>query len=101
VDALAICHCGSGTEAGKDSCYIKFAAARSQQSFGLLLNACDTFAAGKKLARIVAGANAAREEAYRQMTAYGYRPEIVGVVMQRYNDPGYNRPGNYIIDDWR
>ena len=101
LDAFAICHCGSGSEAGKDSCYIKFGAAKSQPAFKSLLNACDRFAAEKKLSRFIAGANAAREGAYRQMIILGYRPEIVGVAMQRYNDPGYNVPGKYIIDDWR
>ncbi|MBV8588321.1 MAG: GNAT family N-acetyltransferase [Verrucomicrobia bacterium] len=101
VDALAICHCGSGSEAGKDSCYIKFAAAKSQSAFKSLLEACDSFAAEKNLSRLVAGANAAREGAYRQLIIHGYRPQMVGVAMQRYNDPGYNVPGNYIIDDWR
>ena len=27
--------------------------------------------------------------------------KIQGVVMQRYNEPGYNRPNVYFIDDWR
>ena len=28
LDAFAVCHCGEGTEAGKNTCYVKFAAVR-------------------------------------------------------------------------
>src|SRR5581483_7512262 len=46
---LAACHCGPGSEAGSNTCYIKFAAARPDaragNSFERLLDACETFAA--------------------------------------------------------
>jgi hypothetical protein len=29
------------------------------------------------------------------------RAERIGGVMQSPNEPAYNRPGNYILDDWR
>ncbi len=45
--------------------------------------------------------NAGRPEAYRQMIARGFRADFVGVAMQHDNQPGYNRPGAYVIDDWR
>ena len=45
--ALGVCHCGPGSEAGSDGCYIKFGAARSGPSFDALLNACETLAAQK------------------------------------------------------
>jgi hypothetical protein len=35
------------------------------------------------------------------MRKQGFRTDIQGVAMQRSNDPGYSRPGVYIIDDWR
>ena len=102
---LAVCHCGMGTEAGNDTCYIKFGAVRPSlaagQWFDRLLDACESFAVAKKLKRIEAGINMARHEAYRQVLARGFRAEIQGVAMHKPNEPGYNRPGVYLIDDWR
>jgi GNAT superfamily N-acetyltransferase len=99
--ALAVCHCGPGSEAGSDGCYIKFGAARSGSAFGALLDACETLAAEKRMSRLIAGANAGREKAYRRMIAHGFRSDFQGVAMQRHNDSGYNRSSTYIIDDWR
>ncbi len=99
--ALGVCHCGPGSEAGSDGCYIKFGAARSGSAFDHLLEACEMLAGAKHLSRLSAGANAGREKAYRQMIAHGFRTEFQGVAMQRHNDSGYNRPDTFIIDDWR
>jgi len=66
-----------------------------------LLDACEAPAAAKGLSRLIAGANAGREKAYRQMVAHGFRTEFQGVAMQRHNDPGCNSSDTYIIDDWR
>ncbi len=102
---FAICHCGPGSEGGSDVCYVKFGAARpgpdAGECFERLLQACETFATGQGLARLVAGANAGRPEAYTQMIARGFRADVVGVAMHRDNHPGYNRPEAYIVDDWR
>lgn len=102
---LAVCHCGPGTEAGSGACYIKFGAVRpgldASQTFERLLDACEALAAAEGLSRLVAGVNTARHEAYRQMLARGFRTEFQGVAMQRHNEVGYNRPGIYLIDDWR
>jgi len=102
---LAICHCGKGTEAGTGICYIKFAVVASSPlpgyHFNDLLNACEIFAVGKGLNRIIAGMNTARGDAYMQIQRHGYRTDRLGVVMQNPNRPGYNRSGIYIIDDWR
>ena len=103
--AFAVCHFGAGTEAGSGTCYIKFGAARPdprvEQTFDRLLTACEAMAADQGLSRIVGGVNTARHEAYRKMLASGFRTDLQGVAMQRPNDPGYNRPGVYLIDDWR
>lgn len=99
--ALAVCHCGPGTEAGSDNCYIKFGAARSGAEFAALLDACESLASTKQVSRLVAGANAGRDKAYRQMIAHGFRSDFQGVAMHRHNDLGYNQSNNYIIDDWR
>jgi GNAT superfamily N-acetyltransferase len=103
--ALAVCHVGPGTEAGSDVCYVKFAAVRpghsAEQHFSALLDACEEMAFAQHVSRLRAGVNTARHEAYRHMLARGFRTDIQGVVMSRPNEAGYNRPGVYLIDDWR
>ena len=105
LSGLAICHCGPGTEAGSDVCYVKFGAVKPSptagQDFEKLLNACEAMAAEKGLSRLAAGVNTARHEAYCQMLGFGFRTDLQGVAMQRPNESGYNRSGVYLIDDWR
>jgi GNAT superfamily N-acetyltransferase len=108
---FAICHCGKGTEAGSNTCYVKFAAAQPRRTdddaplagrrFEGLLNACIAFAAEEGLSRLVAGANTGRQQAYAKMLSYGFRIDMLGIAMQKGYDAGYNRPDVYIIDDWR
>lgn len=101
-DAFAICHCGAGSEAGTGTCYVKFGAAKDRRSFLKLLDAVHSFAASRGLTKIMFGVNAAREEAYREVIRLGYRAErIQGVIMERGGKPGYNRPGVFVMDDWR
>jgi predicted N-acetyltransferase YhbS len=102
---FAVCHCGAETEAGGGQCYVKFGAVRSgpdaEPSFTRLLAACEVFALERGMARLVAGVNTARREAYRAMLACGFRTEVQGLAMDRPDETAYNRPGVYIIDDWR
>jgi GNAT superfamily N-acetyltransferase len=102
---LGICHCGPGTEAGSGVCYVKFGAVRprpdAEHAFSRLLTACEEMAASQGLSQLVAGVNTSRHEAYRQMIARGFRTNMQGVAMQKPNEAGYNRPGVYLIDDWR
>jgi hypothetical protein len=102
---LAACHCGPGTEAGDAACYIKFGAVRpgphAAQTFDRLLYACAALAVTRGLSHLVGGVNTARHGAYRQMIARGFRILAQGVAMDRPNEPGYNRPDVYLIDDWR
>jgi GNAT superfamily N-acetyltransferase len=102
---FAVCHCGPGTEAGSNKCYIKFAAAapgpESDAYFDQLLDACETLAAARGLMQIEAGVNLGRPEAYHQMLRRGFRLGRPGVAMHRPNEPGYSRPGILVIDDWR
>jgi len=102
---LAICHCGSGTEAGSGACYVKFGAARpgptAAQRFDRLLDICEALAAERGVSRLVAGVNTGRHAAYRALLARSFRTELPGVMMHRPNEPGYNRPDVYVIDDWR
>jgi GNAT superfamily N-acetyltransferase len=103
--ALAVCHMGPGTEAGSGTCYIKFGAVRpgpfAEQHFNNLIDACEEMASAQQVARLVGGVNTARHEAYAQMLARGFHTDMQGVVMSRPNEAGYNRPGVYLIDDWR
>jgi hypothetical protein len=71
------------------------------ENFNCLLDACEELASSQSLARLAAGVNTARHEAYSQMLARGFRAELLGVAMQKPNDAAYNRPGVYLIDDWR
>jgi GNAT superfamily N-acetyltransferase len=102
---LAVCHAGGGTEAGSGTCYVKFGAVRpsgtARDDFDRLLTACESFAAESGATRLAAGVNTARHEAYERMLDRGFRTDIQGVVMQRPNEAGYNRPGVYVMDDWR
>jgi hypothetical protein len=103
--AFAVCHYGPRSEAGADACFIKFGAVRvtpsAEQDYLRLLDSCEALAATVGMPNLLAGANLARHEAYQHLISRGFRTQIQGVTMHRRNDPGYNRPGVYVIDDWR
>lgn len=103
VDGLAVCHVGPGTEAGSGSCYVKFAAVRpgDARAFEELLDACEALAASRGVARLAAGVNTARREAHELLLERGYRIELLGLAMHQPDEPGYSRPGLYVLDDWR
>lgn len=105
LDGLAVCHCGAGSEAGEDVCFVKFGAVRpgpgAAERFERLLDACEQLAAEKGLGQLDAGMNLAREDAYRSMVDRGFRTWLQGVTMHRPNEPGYSHPAAYVIDDWR
>jgi len=105
LDAFAVCHCGTGTEAGAGTCYIKFGAARPgpgvETRFEHLLAACVSLARSKRLSRVDAGVSLARERAYQTLRAHGFRTQIQGVCMHRPHAPGYHRSDVLAIDDWR
>jgi GNAT superfamily N-acetyltransferase len=105
LGGFAVCHCGAGTEAGSGSCYVKFGVVRpgpdAEQWFLRLLAACEALAGARGQARLTAGVNTARREAYRRMQGVGFRTEVLGLAMDRPDEAGYNRPSAYIIDDWR
>ena len=77
LDGVAVCHCGAGSEAGSDTCYVKFAAVRpgagAADRFERLLDACEAFAADSALERLVAGVNTGRLDAYRRLLSRGFR----------------------------
>jgi hypothetical protein len=105
LSGFAVCHYGPRYEAGADTCFIKFGAVRlgahAERDFARLLDACEAFSVRVGMPTLLAGANMARYEAYRHLAARGFRTALQGVAMHRPNEPGYSRPGVYIIDDWR
>jgi GNAT superfamily N-acetyltransferase len=103
LDAFAVCYCGEGTEGGRNTCYIKFAAVRpgAEQVFEQLLNACEALAAARGLERMEAGVNLGRGQAYRQMLRHGFRTDFQGVAMHKPDSPAFNRPEVFVLDDWR
>jgi GNAT superfamily N-acetyltransferase len=106
LDGVAVCHCGAGSEAGSDTCYIKVAAVRpgagAADRFERLLDACEGFAADAALERLVAGVNTGRLDAYRRLLSRRFRIEQVGVAMHlRPGESALDTPEHYVIDDLR
>jgi hypothetical protein len=66
-----------------------------------MLDACESLAAERGLARLTAGVNAARHGAYAALLGRGYRAMLNGLTMVRPYDAAYNRPDVYVIDDLR
>lgn len=113
LEGVAICHCGEGTEAGKAACYVKFGAVRSGdsrrdrvanravQSLAFLLQACETLAAQRGLSTLICGVNTERQDAYQLLRSLGFRIDLLGVAMLCPNQPAFNHPGAFVLDDWR
>jgi predicted N-acetyltransferase YhbS len=106
LEGVAVCQYGAGTEAGSDTCFVKFAACRpghrAAETFEQLLDACDTFAASVGVARLVAGVNTGRLDAYRRMLARGFTAELVGVAMRLQPEAHhFDTPSDYVVDDLR
>ena len=105
LQAVAVCHVGPGTEAGSGMCYVKFGAARpghkAARSFARLVDACQDLAVSTGASVISAGVNLGRERAYAVLRQKGFRHEHQGLAMHHPNEPSYDRPSCYVIDDWR
>jgi GNAT superfamily N-acetyltransferase len=105
LGGFAVCHWGPASEAGADTLFIKFGAARSGAGAGdrftALLDAATALAASVGMGKVTAGVNAGRADAYKAMEARGFRAMHNVVTLHRPNDPGYSRPDVYAIDDWR
>ena len=106
LDGVAVCHCGGGSEAGSETCYVKVAAVRpgagAADRFERLLDACERFAADSAVERLVAGVNTGRLDAYRRVLARGFRIEQIGVAMHvRPAGPTLDTPKHYVIADLR
>ena len=106
LEGMAVCHCGAGSEAGSDNCYVKFAAVRPGEGasgrFERLLDACEAFAAESGTGRLVVGMNTGRLDAYRHVLYRGFRIEQIGVAMHlRPDDAHFDTTGHYVIADLR
>jgi len=105
LEALAVCHLGSGTEAGSGALYVKFGAVTpgdgAPERFQRLLDACEALAANRGAEQVIGGGDTARLGAYRAMVDRGYRAQIIGVKMFRPGPPGYSRADVFAIDDLR
>ena len=106
LEGVAVCHCGAGSEAGSDTCYVKFAAVapggEAGGRFEQLIDACESFAAESGLGRLVVGVNTGRLEAYRRLLARGFHAEQIGVAMWlRPEGPNFDTPAHYVVDDLR
>jgi GNAT superfamily N-acetyltransferase len=105
VNGVAVCHCGEGSEAGKDICFVKFGAVRPGAQAGLhfakLLSACEEFAGSRGMTSLGAGVNLGCDAAYRQMRQSGFRTDFIGVALHQANEPGYHRSDRYVLSDWR
>ncbi|MFW6174171.1 MAG: GNAT family N-acetyltransferase [Chloroflexota bacterium] len=110
-EGVAACHCGAGTEAGHDQCYVKFAAVRpgprAASHFTRLLEACEGLAVERGLETVQAGINTGRQEACQAMADIGFRSVAMGpmamhgLTMHRPSKPAYDGPGVFAIEDWR
>lgn len=102
---FACCHVGAGSEAGSGTTFVKFAAVRpdegAAEGFARVLDLCEALAAESRCETVVAGVNAARHRAYRQMLDRSFRIMTSGVAMMRPNAPAFNRPDCFVIDDLR
>jgi hypothetical protein len=58
-------------------------------------------AAERGLEKLLGGVNTVRQEAWTAMLDMGWRGKMAGLAMQGLEEPGYNRPGVFLIDDWR
>ena len=102
---FAVCHLGAGSESTTGTAYVKFGAVRPGASaaryFSQLLLACEALAGAHGLTQLLAGVNSARRGAYQMMLERDFRTVFLGTAMQRPDEPGYNRPDCFVMDDWR
>ena len=98
---LAICHYKSGSEAARESCYLKLGAAKGAEAFEQLIEECEALTMKLGMSSLVAGIDTACIDAYRRITARKFRPSVLSVSMHKPNRAGYSRPDVYVIEDRR
>jgi hypothetical protein len=102
---FAVCHYGPGTEATSGKAYVKFAVVQSGENaetyFEHLLDGIEVCARENGQTHVSAGTNSGRRGAYGAMLTRGFRTVQQGVAMHRPDNPAYDRPDVYAVDDWR
>ena len=102
---FAVCHCGPGTEAGHEKCYIKFGAVlpgpTAEARFTRLLDACEALATARDLTRLEAGVNLGRAEAYRALRAMASARTFRASPCISPTSLATIARGFIVIDDWR
>ncbi len=98
---FAICHYGKVSEAQTNTCYIKFGAAKSSESFQKLVNECEIFTKTVNMESLVAGVDTACEAAYQIMLSKNYAIKSLMASMYKPNQINYSRPDTYILNDLR
>ena len=63
---------------------------RPGQIFEQLLQECETLSVFQGTSRLIGGVNIARQEAYQQMLALGFRIKRLGVAMHKPNEPAFH-----------
>jgi GNAT superfamily N-acetyltransferase len=105
VEALAICHQGTGTEGGTAGTYVKFGAVRPGKeagaTFDRMMPACESYARMKGAPSLYLGMNTGRKEAYGALLRAGYRINALGVAMHRGANGHYHRESDFVIEDLR
>jgi N-acetylglutamate synthase-like GNAT family acetyltransferase len=106
LEGMAVCHCGAGSEAGSDNCYVKFATVLPGDGascrFARLLDACEAFAAESGAGRLEVGMNTGRLDAYRHLLDRGFSIEQIGVSMLlRPQASQFDTPAHHVIADFR
>jgi GNAT superfamily N-acetyltransferase len=101
--AFAICHFGKGTEGGSNTCYVKFGAARegARPALDKLLSMAESLCRRQGLTQTIVGASTAHPDTCRCLMEAGFRPEFVGVTMERPDGSIYSRKNSCVLDDWR
>lgn len=98
---LAICHYGLGSEAARESCYLKLGAAKGAEAFEQLIDECEALTMMLGISSLVAGVDTACVDAYRRIIAKKFRPSVLSVSIHKPNQAGYSRPDVYVIEDRR
>jgi GNAT superfamily N-acetyltransferase len=102
---FAACHVGTGTEAGKDTCFVKFGAVapgvNARDNFKRLLLSIEIFAQQAGAGQMALGVNTSRRQAYEEMQSAGLQMFRTGIAMHRPDLPGFSRADDFVIDDLR
>lgn len=100
---LALCHVGKHTEAGTNTCKIRFAAVRDgdEAAFDATMDASEAYAAHRGVGRLVLGINTGRRRAYQRLLTRNFQVSELGVDLQIPDVPGYNHANAFVVDDGR